>query len=226
MADDEARLPQKTSTHAEGKYENSKINYTATDYGNDHGSLHFGKIDRNAEVTAGVQLQAADARHQVSLDNDGKRKGYTTISAPANFSLLCATDKELVDEAKDTLSIISENGNILINAGNGKIRLQGTDIELYAVGEGGAKGNIKINATESIVCDSKKFLVNAKLLYRISSVLGGEIVACGPLVMYGSVIKGVSASVFHKDSKVGGQFIQRLNNILTAVHVFRENSSK
>ena len=114
MADDEARLPQKTSTHAEGKYENSKINYTATDYGNDHGSLHFGKIDRNAEVTAGVQLQGKDARHQVSLDNDGERKGYTSISAPANFSLLCATDKTLVDEAKDTLSIISENGNILI----------------------------------------------------------------------------------------------------------------
>ena len=225
MADDEARLPQKSSTHPESKYETSKINYTATGYGNDHGSLHFGRIDRNAEVTAGVQLQAADARHQVSLDNDGKRKGYTTISAPANFSLLCANDKTLVDEAKDTLSIISENGNILINAGNGKIRLQGTDIELYAVGEGGAKGNIKINATESIVCDSKKFLVSTSILYRISSTLGGEISACGPLIVYGSVIRGVTASVFHKDSKVGGQFIQQLNNVLTAVSIFRKNSS-
>lgn len=224
MAENEARLPQKSSTHEEGKYETSKINYTATGYGNDHGSIHFGKLDRNAEVTSGVLLQAPDGRHQVSLDNDGPRKGFTTISAPANFSLLCATDKTLVNEAKDTLSIISENGNILINAGKGKVRIQGTDIELIAVGDKGSKGNIKIDATESIICDSKKFLVSATTLYRISSVLGGEISACGPLVVYGSVIKGVTASVFHKDAKgAGHQFVQRLNNTLSSMTGLRQN---
>ena len=43
---DEPRLPQETSDTPPGNNENAKINYTATGYGNDHGSLHFGRIDR------------------------------------------------------------------------------------------------------------------------------------------------------------------------------------
>ena len=155
---DEPRLPQETADTPPGKNENAKINYTATGYGNDHGSLHFGKIDRNAQVTAGVQLLAPDGRHQFSLDNDGPRKGYTTSTSLANFQVRCGVDKELVKEEQDTLSLNAENGNILITASNGKIRLQGTDIELIAVGEGGSKGNVRIDATESISLRSKKFL--------------------------------------------------------------------
>ncbi len=223
MAENEARLPQKSE---EGKYETSKINYTATGYGNDHGGIHFGKIDRNAEVTSGVLLQAPDGRHQVSLDNDGSRKGYTTSTSPANFQVRCGVDKTLVDEARDTMILNAENGNICITATKGKIRLQGTDIELIALGSDGSKGNITMSATESIVCNSKKFLVSASVLYRISTVGIGEISACGPLTIYGMMIQGVTSSVFHKDSKVGGQFVQRLNNILTTLSAFRQSSSK
>ena len=221
MADDASRIPKKTKKTPAGKNETAKINYTATGYGNDHGSLHFGRIDRNGQVTAGVQLQCPDGRHQFSMDNDGPREGYTTSTSLANFQVRCGVDKELVKEEQDTLSLNAENGNILITASNGKIRLQGTHIELIAVGEGGSKGNVRIDATESISLSSKKFLANSSLLFRISSVALGEISACGPLTIYGSAIRGVTASVFHKDSKVGGQLIQRLNNVLTAVNIFR-----
>ena len=204
---DEPRLPQATSDTPPGKNENAKINYTATGYGNDHGSLHFGKIDRNGQVTAGVQLQCPDGRHQFSMDNDGPREGYTTSTSLANFQVRCGVDKTLVKEEQDTLSLNAENGNILITASNGKIRLQGTDIELIAVGEGGSQGNVRIDATESISLSSKKFLASSSLLFRISSVGLGEISSCGPLTIYGSCIRGVTASVFHKDSKVCGQLI-------------------
>ena len=218
---DEPRLPQESADTPPGNNENAKINYTATGYGNDHGSLHFGRIDRNGQGTAGVQLQCPDGRHQFSMDNDGPREGYTTSTSLANFQVRCGVDKTLVKEEQDTLSLNAENGNILITASNGKIRLQGTDIELIAVGEGGSKGNVRIDATESISLSSKKFLASSSLFFRISSVGLGEISTCGPLTIYGSCIRGVTASVFHKDSKVGGQLIQRLNNVLTAVNIFR-----
>ena len=81
MADD-PRIPQETSKTPAGKNENAKINYTATGYGNEHGGMYFGKIDRNGQVTAGVQLQAKDGRHQFTLDNDGVRRGCTTATSP------------------------------------------------------------------------------------------------------------------------------------------------
>ena len=225
MSDDsQTRVPQQSDTHPPGPNETAKINYTATGYGNDHGSLRFGSLDTDATVTSAVALQSgADGRHQFSLDNDGERKGYTTSTSLANFQVRCGVDKTLVTEAQDTLNLCAENGNILITATNGKIRLQGTDIELIAVGEGGSKGNIRMDATETVSINSKKFLASASVFYRISPVGLGEISACGPLTIYGMMIQGVTAAVAVKDSKVGGQLFQRLSNVLTAVNVFRQN---
>ena len=223
MADDSSRIPKKTKKTPAGKNETAKINYTATGYGNDHGSLHFGRIDRNGQVTAGVQLQAKDGRHQFTLDNDGIRRGCTTATSPGKFQVRTGTDNtgKIISPAEDTCSIIADNGNITIIASNGKIRLQGTDIEMIAVGEDGSKGNIIMDATESVSIKSKKFLVSSSFMYRISGVGYGEISAVGPLTIYGACIRGFTAATFYKDSKVGGQLIQRLNNILTAANIFR-----
>ena len=225
MSEDARRIPEKTSKTPAGKNENAKINYTVTGYGNEHGSLHFGKIDRFGQVTAGVQLEGKDGRHQLTLDNDGIRKGCTTATSPAKFNIRTGTDnsKTLISDAEDTLNLIADNGNITIIASNGKIRLQGTDIEMIAVGEDGSKGNIRMDATETIQQNCKKFLVSASFMYRISGVGYGEVSAVGPMTIYGACIRGFTAATFYKDSKVGGQLIQRLNNILTAANIFRGN---
>ena len=102
--------------------------------------------------------------------------------------------------------------DILIVATNGKIRLQGTDIELIAVGEGGSKGNIRLKATENIETDSKKLLMNAKNNYKLATSGVGEVVANSRLKIYGSIIQGVTDAVSKKDSKCGGQRYQKQNN--------------
>ena len=117
----------------------SKQNYTATRTGNAQGSVRHGHIHKKGDVTAGVMLDTPDGRHQFSLDIDGQRKGWTSSSSPGNFQVECGSDRE---EADDTLVLNALNGNICITALNGKIRLQGTDIELVAIGEGGSKGHI------------------------------------------------------------------------------------
>ena len=212
------RVPQQGDQP--GANDTAKINYTETGYGNDHGSIRFGHIDDKAEVTSAVMLQAPDGRHQLTLDKDGIRKGCTTSTSLSNFSVKCGLDKNLVSDAQDTLSLNAENGNILITASNGKIRLQANDIEIIAAGEGGSRGNIRIDAMETIQMNSKKYFNNSVIMFRISTVGIGEISANTVLNMYGSMIRGITDAVYHKDSKVGGQFIQRLNNILTAVNIF------
>jgi hypothetical protein len=187
----------------------AKQNYTALTYGNDHGSLQFGYIHKQGDVTADVMLRASDARHSIALDKDGPRKGSTQITAPGRISIEAGVDKS---EAEDTLFIHSWNGNITIVASNGKLRLQGTDVEIIAVGEGGSKGNVRINASENLELDGKKVFLTAKSLYKLATPGTAEIVANSVMKMYAPLIRGVSDAVAGRDSKVGGRLIQQKNN--------------
>jgi len=185
----------------------AKQNYTAIRYGNDHGSVNFGHIHKQGDVTSDILLQASDARHGITLDKDGPRKGWTTTTSPGHFQLECGFGKGIT-EAEDSLFLKAENGNIVINAKNGKIRLQGTDIELIALGEGGSKGNIRLKASETIEVDGKKVLINAKSKYKLATSGSAEIVANSSMKIYSSLVRGVTDSVSKKDSKVGGKDFQ------------------
>jgi len=180
----------------------AKKNYTEVGWSNDKGSIRLGHVAKQGDVTSGIILQAPDAEHQLSLDIDGQRKGWTVATGPGAFNVECGSAME---EAQDSLILNAKNGNICITATNGKIRLQATDIELIAVGEGGAKGNIKMEATESIITNAKKTMISSKAFFRISTPGIGEVVANGILQMYGSIFRGVSDGCYLKNSKVGGR---------------------
>ena len=186
----------------------AKNNYTGIRYGNDHGSCSFGHIHKPGDVTAGILLQAKDGRHTFFMDNDGQRKGWTSAVAPGNYQVSCGEDNE---EAQDSMFLHASNGNIVVLATNGKLRLQATDIELVAIGEGGSKGNIKMTATENVSIDCKKFQFNAKNYYKLCTSGEADIVANGVMHIYSSVIKGVTDGCTLKDSKNNLQRIQQEN---------------
>ena len=184
---------------------NLKSNYTAITYGNDHGSLTFGKIHKRADVTSDVMLQASNGEHFMSMDKDGPRKGWTTFMGPGNFQVECGSNRQ---EEDDTCMINAKNGNIDIIATNGKIRLQANDIELVAFHGDTNKGNIKFVASESISGEAKKILLSSKMNTKIMSAGITEVIGNSCLKMYGSIISGVSDAVSVKDSKVGGKRYQ------------------
>ena len=187
----------------------AKQNYTAIRYGNDHGAISFGHIHKPGDVTAGVKLQTSDGEHVFMMDKDGQRKGWTTSLSPGNFQVQCGEKKE---EAEDSMILNALNGNILICASNGKIRLQATDIELIAVGEGSSKGNIRLDATENISTNSKSFKINSVNSLSFNSPSDMEIAANGVLTLYGSVIRGVTDACAVKDSKNGNKRKQKKFN--------------
>ena len=186
----------------------AKNNYTGVRYGNDHGSCSFGHIHKPGDVTAGILLQAKDGRHSFFMDNDGQRKGWTSAVAPGNYQVTCGEDNE---EAQDSMFLHASNGNIVVLATNGKLRLQASDIELVAVGEGGSKGNIKMTANENVSIDCKKFQFNAKNYYKLCTSGKADIVANSCMNLYGSIIKAVTDGCALKDSKNNLQRIQQEN---------------
>ena len=205
-------IPQnrrKTSDPTQSISNTAKKSFTSVSQGNDHGSISFGQISADGAVTSNILLQASDGRHSIALDKDGLRKGSTQITAPGRISIQSGEDRA---EAEDTIHIEAKNGNIAIIASNGKIRIQGTDIELIATGEGGSKGNIQLNATENIKFESKKFLVNATVMYKLASAGSAEIVANSCMTIYSSIIRGVTDGVANRDGKCGGQDFQRKNS--------------
>ncbi len=190
----------------------AKKNYSAVKYGTDKGTLKFGSIHKKGDVTSGVMLDTPDGRHQFSLDIDGQRKGWTTSTSPGNFSLVAGEDNI---EPQDTIFINAVNGNIDIVATNGKIRLQATDIELIAVGEGGSKGHIKCTATETFsVYETKKIILDSKSLTKITSTGSINIAANTMMKIYGSLIKAVTDASAVKNSKTNGQNDVVSNNVV------------
>jgi len=201
------RLPK--DNPGDNPTDQARQNYTEIGLGNDKGSIKMGHVHKQGDVTAGVGLYTPDAEHQLSLDIDGQRPGWTIATGPGAFQVECGSKME---EAENSVIVTAVNGDISIVATNGKIRLQGTDIELVAVGEGQTKGNIKLNATENVLIESKKVVVTAKTLYKLCTSGDAEIVANGVLEMYGSIIRGVTDAVKIKVSKVAGQAIFDKNN--------------
>ena len=188
----------------------SKQNYSAVKYGTDKGTLKFGSIHKKGDVTSGVMLDTPDGRHSLFLDVDGQRKGWTSSISPGNFQVLAGEDNT---EPDDTLILNAVNGNICITATNGKIRLQGTDIELIAVGEGGAKGHIKCTATETFtIHETKKIIFDSKVMTKITSTGIMNISANSCLRIYGSLIKAVTDACSVKDTSVGGNKYNKENN--------------
>ena len=185
----------------------AKRNYTAIEYGNDHGSASFGKVHKKGDVTSSVMLQAKDGRHRFYMDADGQRPGYTTLTSPGTTRIRSGMD---LDAEQDGIVLIADNGDIDIIASNGKIRMVADDIELVAVGALD-QGNIKLNASESILLDSKKITSTAKNLLRLATPNTLEIVANGQMKMIASVIRGASNACDIKDDKYGHQRMMKDN---------------
>ena len=137
---------------------NLKKTYTTVKYCNDHGSITFGHIHKESDVISDVMLRGSDGEHFFSMDKDGQRPGWTTFMGPGCFQVECGSNRE---KNQDAVMINAKNGNIDIVATNGKIRLQANDIELIAVGEDTAEGNIKLKASENISGDAKKIVMNS-----------------------------------------------------------------
>ena len=208
--DQSGKVVKNASGNQDRDASTAKQNYTAQTWSNEHGSITLGQVDYVGSVTSAFFVEAKDARHTFSLDNDGTRKGWTTSTSPGAFQVECGSDRV---EAEDSLILEAKNGNIVIKADNGKIRLQGTDIELIAIGEGETKGNIVCSATESfMIHETKKVLINASVMYKLSTSGIGEVTANSVLKVYGSVIRGVTDACSQKDSKVGGKRYQADQN--------------
>ncbi len=177
--------------------------YCGMKYGCVHGSISFGHISKMGDVISDVLIQASEGTHQISMDKNGERKGWTSSVSPSNFQLECGRDNK---KEQQSMMLHARNGDIIIRADNGKIQFMANDIEFNVKGDDSSEGNFTVSATENITFkDAKKFQVDVKSFWKLATPGTAEMVANTQLKTISSVIRGISAGCLLKDSKVGGQ---------------------
>ena len=192
-----------------------KCNYWAQEIGTQNGVIKFGALSPQGDVTCSVQIVGLDGRHFINMDEDGKRKGWTTMNAPGAFQINAGEDLIQINEGggegrknkveQNCIFMNAENGDITIRARNGKLRLEGLDIEMVASGNS-PEGVCWVRANETLKLDGKNITIDGKQSYKLIStglltiggLLGTQIIS--PLVT------GITAASMTKIMPKPGKF--------------------
>jgi len=177
----------------------------------------FGNLEMGQEcldgVITGIGLQGRNAIHYIHLDATGAREGWTLMRNPGVFEIKCG---DTVNPDSTAIDIEALNGNIRLNAANGRIILSAKDIDIMANGEDNSRGHIKIEANQDIKCKaSGSFDLIADTGYRLYTPYVGKIIANSELFIVSNFIKGLTAAsstlVGKTDPVTTPEFLQMSN---------------
>ena len=162
-----------------------KKNYWTQAIGTQDALIQFGGVSSEKDVTSSFKVRALDGRHFFTMDQDGQRKGWTTLVSPGATQII--TGEDLV-KGQNAIFVEAENGDIIIKATDGNIRLEGDKIELVA------KEEINMEAHNKIDINSNNVNIDARARMRIRANQFLQVDApCGMQIL-SKIIQGVSAA--------------------------------
>jgi len=154
----------------------------------DESEVVFGDVCKN-NVKMAVMIRRLfpnanfQTSHYIALQQSGALDGAIIASAPSVFTVLCGEkpvkiDSEEnysisnVDNKSDGIGayIRSENGDIVLSAPNGRVRIMARDIDLISKGNGSTTGYVNVRANATI--DSEAPTINMQAVDAIG--LGAE----------------------------------------------------
>ena len=143
----------------------SKETFESLTWSNRFGALTLGTLNLagqgglEADVLSGIGLQAANSLHYMQMENNGPRKGWTVNRTPGVWELKCA---DSVKEGEIGAYMHVENGDLVLKAPNGRIRLQAVDIDLRADGYNQKTGVINIDSNNEVKITTETFKVKSE----------------------------------------------------------------
>ena len=189
-----------------------KENFHPYYIGTEHGRLSFGKIKKSNEISACMLQSGQDGgRHYITLDETGNKeegmRGSTKSFCPGTLTV--KTGKDIVNYDKDSkepknipaIFCEAENGDIIIKAANGKIRLEAEDVIINANGFDGKSGNITLDSNDKITLKSQIVDINGTVSTKIFSEKTVEVIGKGIMNIYGGLCDFADRSTKGKPSK-------------------------
>ena len=194
-----------------------KENFHPYYIGTEHGRLSFGHVRDSNEISACMLQSGPDGgRHYIVMEETGSAeegtKGSTKSYCPGTFTV--KSGKDIVnypddeDEPRNIPAIWyeAENGDIIIKAPRGRIKLEAESIELTAKGFDGRTGNILLDADDKIALNAQIVDVKSRVSTKIFSESTVDMIGKGIMNVYGGLVDFADRTTKGKPSKTcGGQ---------------------
>ena len=162
-----------------------KKNYWTQAIGTQDALIQFGGVSSEKDVTSSFKVRALDGRHFFTMDQDGQRKGWTTLVSPGATQII--TGEEL-EKGQNAIFVEAENGDIIIKATDGNIRFEGDKIDFVA------RDSFSVEAHNKIDINSNNVNIEARARMRITARQFLLVDApCGMQIL-SKIIQGVSAA--------------------------------
>tara|TARA_Y100000996_G_scaffold382568_1_gene337881 strand:+ start:556 stop:1089 length:534 start_codon:yes stop_codon:yes gene_type:complete len=162
-----------------------KTNYWTKKISAQDACIIFGGISPEKDVRSSFQVKALDGRHFFTMDQDGQRKGWTTLVSPGTTQIKSGLD---LKAGQNAIFVEAENGDIIVKATDGNIRFEGDKIEFVA------REDINMEAHNKIDINSNNVNIDARARMRIRAnqflLLDAP---CGMQIL-SKIIQGVSAA--------------------------------
>ena len=174
-----------------------KTNYWTKKISAQDACIIFGGISPEKDVRSSFQVKALDGRHFFTMDQDGQRKGWTTLVSPGTTQIKSGLD---LKAGQNAIFVEAENGDIIVKATDGNIRFEGDKIEFVARQEFNVEAHNKIDInSQNINIDARsRMRVRANQFLSVDAPCGIEILS--------GIIKGVSCATkeFNSYLSLGG----------------------
>lgn len=197
-----------------------KKNYHTVRYGTAEGELKFGHLHRDNELS-GVMMRNGNAsskgNHYISLESSGdkQRNNGTTCVSPGSFQVKAGYDLGQGSSSQENqytgIYMDAVNGDIVIRAPSGRIRLEAIDLDIVATGANNEKGTVNISANEKIIMKSQTIDASTKVSTKIFSEKTVDVIGSGLLNIYGGLVDVADGATQIKGSK-GGTYTNEENN--------------
>ena len=194
-----------------------KENFHPYYIGTEHGRLSFGHVRDSNEISACMLQSGPDGgRHYIVMEETGSAeegtKGSTKSYCPGTFTV--KSGKDIVNYPDDeneprnipAIWYEAENGDIIIKAPRGRIKLEAESIELTAKGFDGRTGNILMDADDKIALNAQIIDVKSRVSTKIFSESTVDMIGKGIMNVYGGLVDFADRTTKGKPSKTcGGQ---------------------
>jgi hypothetical protein len=177
-----------------------KKNYHTVRYGTAEGEIQFGHIHAD-NVRSGVMLRSGHSmKHYITMDGDGKdhRKFGTICRSPGSFQVKAGDG---VPDEQPGIYMDAVNGDIVIRAASGRIRLEALDISLKATDSDNKRGNITIDAQDKVIVTGQNIAIESTVASKFFSENKVELVGNGILNLYGGFLDLADGATSIKGSK-------------------------
>lgn len=131
-------------------------NYETKRISTKDGQLSFGHI-HDDQVKSSIMIQGQESLEYIAIDQTDPRKGWITSRCRGRYQIKCG---DLIE--KDGIGFwLNACSSDIIFQTKGRIRMEASNIDIIANGEGTSNGNVNIKTNEAVNIETKRLAANA-----------------------------------------------------------------